>query len=634
MSFSNFILKRLRVIRKGKVVYDQNFHSGVNIIRGENGSGKSTIADFIFYILGGEFDNWKTAAATCDEVQAEVTAHKATLTLRRAVGKSLTEIDVYFGAMEEAQEHALDVWEKYPIHRQEKRESFSQIMFRAAGIPEAQSQSTSNITMHQLLRLLYADQRTPSAFLFRYEPFDTPVIREAVGDLVCGLSVYELYEIELALRSLEKEFDEKSRKLAALLDALPHEEALSNLETINLRDRDLIEESQRLTGEINSAEEHVDTGQEKAFVDDRAKAVAEIRKSREQMREHEQQLYVQNLEIDDLNKFLEYLEELSDKLPKVQLSSELIGSIEFTHCPACLSELSENEDPERCALCGASIDPERERSRYLQVKLDTDIQIRESRQLLDSKQQAVSRSKQEIRRLRRYYQEQLSEYRVKYELSTSPRDSFVAERFLRLGQIDRERSELDRFRERALEISFLSEEKSTLQAQLSRLKDRQQALQRTGRRRRHTALMLVSATARAILRQDLERQDEFKNAQHVDVNFRDNSIFVDQELNFAESSNVFVKNSIILSILLAATKDRQFYHPRFALFDNIEDKGMERERSHNFQRIIVQASEELEVEHQIIFTTSMFNPDLNEKRFAVGPHYTHEHRTLAVQDIE
>ncbi|WP_431197845.1 AAA family ATPase [Roseibium album] len=41
-------LNRLRILRRGQTAYDQNFHEGVNIIRGDNGSGKSTIADFIF----------------------------------------------------------------------------------------------------------------------------------------------------------------------------------------------------------------------------------------------------------------------------------------------------------------------------------------------------------------------------------------------------------------------------------------------------------------------------------------------------------------------------------------------------------------------------------------------------------
>ena len=69
-----------------------------------------------------------------------------------------------------------------PIRRSESRESFSQILFRASGIPEAQSQGAANITMNQILRLLYSDQRTPSAYLFRYEPFDTRDIREAVAE--------------------------------------------------------------------------------------------------------------------------------------------------------------------------------------------------------------------------------------------------------------------------------------------------------------------------------------------------------------------------------------------------------------------------------------------------------------------
>jgi DNA repair exonuclease SbcCD ATPase subunit len=50
-------LRRLVVFSRGKVAYDQAFKLGVNIIRGTNSSGKSTILDFIFYALGGDFFN-------------------------------------------------------------------------------------------------------------------------------------------------------------------------------------------------------------------------------------------------------------------------------------------------------------------------------------------------------------------------------------------------------------------------------------------------------------------------------------------------------------------------------------------------------------------------------------------------
>ena len=140
----------------------------------------------------------------------------------------------------------------------------------------------------------------------------------------------------------------------------------------------------------------------------------------------------------------------------------------------------------------------------------------------------------------------------------------------------------------------------------------------------------VSDTARGILRQDLERQAEFRNAQTVSIKFGDNSVLVDGELNFAESSNVIVKNAAILSLLLAATQDEHFYHPRFALLDNIEDKGMEQDRSHNFQELIVGLSQNTSLDHQIIFTTSMFIPSLDNEGYVIGPNYTHERRTLTV----
>lgn len=628
MKHAHFHLKRLRVVKGGKPAYDQSFHLGVNIIRGENGSGKSTISDFIFYVLGGEFDNWKTVASSCDEVQAEIATKNGVVTLRREIDRALTPIHVYFGSFEDAEKHGLDGWERFSIRRGENRESFSQILFRSAGIPEAQSQNASNITMHQILRLLYSDQRTPSALLFRYESFDTREIRDAVGDLVCGLSVYELYEAELQARELAKQFDEKNKRFSALLAALTPTDAITRTEVIDTRQTELSAEYARLSLEIDGVDAMVDQTEVATYVKARSDHALAVRKLRAKIAELEERRDTVELEMTDLQKFIAYLEELAVKVHQAQAASEIVGSIDFSHCPACLAPLTADHGAYHCVLCGAETDAERERSRYLQIKLDLDIQLRESRQLLDDKEHAIAAAGRDMRGVRRSYEEQLSEYAVRYDRSTSPRESYLAQRYQRLGQIDREKIELDRIRERTLEIERLSEEKAALQEQLNRVKDRLKGLETACQRRRTKALTRVSENAKEILKKDLDRQAEFKTAQNVSIQFGDNSILVDGELNFAESSNVVVKNSAILSLLLSACQDEEFYHPRFVLFDNIEDKGMEQDRSHNFQAVIAEMSASAAIAHQIIFTTSMLNPDLNKDEYVIGPHYTHVRRTL------
>ncbi|MBC8039831.1 MAG: AAA family ATPase [Opitutaceae bacterium] len=92
-------LSRLVILRHGLVVYDQPFHTGVNIIRGTNSHGKSTIADFIFYVLGGDLSRWKPEAETCDVVIAEVLANGAILTLKREVtAKGSQPLYIYYGS--------------------------------------------------------------------------------------------------------------------------------------------------------------------------------------------------------------------------------------------------------------------------------------------------------------------------------------------------------------------------------------------------------------------------------------------------------------------------------------------------------------------------------------------------------
>ena len=44
-------LNQLIITKDGKEVYNEKFHNRINIIRGHNSSGKSTISNFIFYVL-------------------------------------------------------------------------------------------------------------------------------------------------------------------------------------------------------------------------------------------------------------------------------------------------------------------------------------------------------------------------------------------------------------------------------------------------------------------------------------------------------------------------------------------------------------------------------------------------------
>ena len=67
------VIKRLVVKRGTVVLYDEAFHCGVNVIRGDNSSGKSTIMNFIFFGLGGDLDRsaWSEHALLCDHVWLE-----------------------------------------------------------------------------------------------------------------------------------------------------------------------------------------------------------------------------------------------------------------------------------------------------------------------------------------------------------------------------------------------------------------------------------------------------------------------------------------------------------------------------------------------------------------------------------
>ena len=615
-------LNRLRILRRGHIAYDQAFHEGVNIIRGQNGSGKSTIADFIFFILGGEFDDWKEAASECDEVQAEVLTPRGKLTLKRQTSRSQEPMLVYFGPMSVASESSLEGWERFPIRRHDGRESFSQVMFRSLLIPEAQSEGAANITMHQLLRLCYSDQRTPATRLFRFEPFDTQNIREAVGDLICGVSSYEVYEISLELRKLQNRFGDVEARLQALHSTLLVDSALDTPELVRNKINSLKKEGAELEQQLENVDELVEPGEVKEYLGERRTAQESLNKQRSALKTLE--LKEKNLEFElrEIREFMEFLEELKEKLTFAEATFNAVGSIEFTRCPACGEELDPEIPKNHCVVCKAPIDPEQEKARYNQIRLDLEIQTRESGQLIDQKESELISIRQDLRQVGREHEKDLSAFDLKYSSGNGPREAYLALRIRRLGHIDAEIDFLLKSLETAEAIWDLSSERAVLTEKINALKARSEVLRQETEKRRSVALSLISKLGAKILRLDLQRQREFIVADNVSINFKNDSISVGGQVNFAESSNVILKNAAILALFLAAGTDPKFNHPRFLLIDNIEDKGMEEIRSHLFQQTIIEQATELKMPYQVIFTTSMMNPNLELEDYTIGPAYT------------
>ncbi|PBJ83984.1 hypothetical protein CMZ84_05840 [Lysobacteraceae bacterium NML93-0399] len=64
------------------------------------------------------------------------------------------------------------------------------------------------------------------------------------------------------------------------------------------------------------------------------------------------------------------------------------------------------------------------------------------------------------------------------------------------------------------------------------------------------------------------------------------------------------------------------------MLDTIEDKGMEAARSQNFQKLIVNISEESDTDNQVIFGTAMIAEELDREEYVVGRFYTRDHPSL------
>ena len=631
----NLELVDLSIFRRGQLVFSEAFHSGLNIIRGENSSGKSTIMDFIFYGLGGDLleHQWRESALLCDTVTLGVKLNGKDVTLQRDVEqKSSQPMRIFFGPSSEALKSSGVGWERYSFRRSQS-ESFSQVMFRLLGLPEVQyGEANTKITMNQILRLLYSDQLSSVEKLFRGQPFDDAITRQTVGHLLLGAFSDDYYTARLNLKTYEAEIKDVVSRISTLIrlhgrDGHPLTEEWTDQEYLRLQ-----KELDDLNNQIEATEEKVFSAQfeDRLSLNDQEATYARVKELQSQIGKLNEELDFLELEASDSAEFIASLTKKLDALHESKMVVDELNALKFDFCPACFAPVQGTEVEGACTLCKQASDESQVKERALRLINEYARQKQNSIDLQAGRQRQISDLKAKLTKVTELWEQAGRHYTVSLRSPTTELRTRLRSLNREAGYAQRKLEELATRKSAVAELKEAQNQRDDLQRKIDDVRSVIETAEKRDRDQISKARRSIELEVLDFLRRDLERQSTFKNADKVDFDFDGDRISVNGESFFSASSMVYLRNSFIASFAVAAANQTSFSHPRFLLMDTVEDKGMEPERSRNFQRLLNEKSKTAKSSNQIIIATSMIAPELDKPEITVGDFYTHQNRTLRI----
>jgi hypothetical protein len=618
-------VRELRVYSGTTLAYEATFHTGVNIIRGKNSSGKSTVMSLLFYGLGGEYTRWVAEVLKCNAVYVEVEINGAVFSLRREIkGSAPQPLDIYWGPLTDGLTSAVG-WQEYPLRRTENKESFSQVLFRALSFPEVKTEDESNITMHQVLRLLFADQLSNPFSLMIDEKFDSPLTRKATGNLLLGVFDNDLYNAQLNLKKTRRELDAQESQYKALVSILRDSEQFSTVVQVKHKLDELAQETEQINAQITTATVVQSRKQADTRLAELMKVVAD---SRNALGTAAQELQKLDFDISDSKEFVETLQNRIVALTESIDTRQLLGQLPISQCPHCLTSLAREHQENHCVLCAQPLPPEAEQTQAMRMRQELEYQLRESEKLLVLKVDKAEKIQAKMPELKSNLRVVQKNYDKFLETAQSTRDENIDQLLVKKGNLEKEIQFLQRQLAAMGVLENLRLKVVELKQQVSELTDLVDTKSKAQGKKAEVAYSSISRLAVSLLKKDGNYETAFANAQQVEVNFDKNTFYVDGRANFSASSVTYLKNSALYAIFFASLENEFFRYPRLIMCDNMEDKGMQEQRSKTLQKSIVELSGKFGVAHQIIFSTSMIEETLNNDKYCIGEFYGPTNKTL------
>ena len=629
----SLFFKRLIVYSNSDVAYDQTFHNGVNVIWGHNGTGKTTILQFLYYAIGGNLPDWKPIAKRCDRVICELEINGETVCTQRFYSETpFQPMSILMGDIDTALLAPSTDWKVYPYSRgrgSSGKESFSQVLFDAMDMPHVPTSDT-NITMDQMLRLIYQNQFTSPQKIFRDQDWDSSnLTKQTVGEFLCGIYDPNLYENQLKLRSVIKLLQTLGGEQRGLVSALGILGEDFDISVIAQDQRNALKENEELQDRLKkvAAVDDSSTTKQKS---DNEKNLDNLRKSinkdAEELARIGQEIDSKTYQLTESERFLSSLKDNLSAFEKSEETQNILGNINFEFCPACFTPVAKAGDDSNCKLCKEHDDDDG-RGHRIRWRREMEMQISETQAINDALSEARDELTSRQRVLKAKNKKQRVEYFSKKTTVISFADQKIREISERIGWLDRqlevlaERFEIGKRIEKIInDIAKNEGIKSALESKISLAMAAQEKI-------RNESYSLLSNILIKLLKEDL-LSDGFKTTKAVAIDFGKETISVNGETRFAASSHVYLKNCFGLALLLASVESRAFRFPRLLLLDAIEDKGLDEERIHHFQELLLEHSEKSRIKHQIILTSQTLTKKLQSNNFIIDKYYPDGDHTL------
>ncbi|EAQ5910878.1 hypothetical protein FEF66_23320, partial [Salmonella enterica] len=374
----HLFIERFVVSRNEKFVYDQSFHKGVNIIRGWNGTGKSTIVDLISYALGAVITDWTQHQSYCDNVFVQVLLNGIRVTLKRnIIENGLSKMYLHEGTIDSAIKLNAQ-WTGYPYRRSDTMHSFSQQLFELLGLPRHKTDDERNLTLHQIIRLMYVDQLSATTKLLKEEKnFDNPNLRRAIGEYLLGIDDLEAHNLRQELLSETKRFEKYNSEANAIFKIIGGDDVKISENSLNDRINKYLTELDTLNGQMESLLSSGNSNLKKEEQTVLSKLQSENLELVSQRLKLEEEILSLSKEINDTKLFLISLESRKDALLHSKAVNFSLGSIDFKYCPSCLNLIEANNDNDSCGLCKSKHSKHSTDDAYVKQLNNLNFQIKE-----------------------------------------------------------------------------------------------------------------------------------------------------------------------------------------------------------------------------------------------------------------